>query len=101
MRDFMEGYESSEQTTFVGKEVTRGHAAVLSNYQRRYPTRENMGSLRFEILETRMLGGDNAIVIGKYFLTRTKAGGGDANGIFTLVFRKTISGWKIVLDHTS
>ena len=101
VRAFMDGYEASEQTAFVGKEILHGHAAVLANYQKRYPTRENMGSLRFEILETRLLGTDHATVIGKFFLTRTKSGGGDTNGIFTLVFRRSFSGWKIVLDHTS
>ena len=101
LRAFMEGYEANEQTAFVGKTITHGHAAVLTNYQKRYPTRANMGSLRFEILETRALGNDYATVIGKFFLTRSTAGGGDTNGIFTLVFRKTVSGWKIIQDHTS
>ena len=101
VRAFMDGYEATEQTTFVSSVVTHGYAAVLANYQKRYPTRENMGSLRFEILETRLLGSDYASVIGKFFLTRTKSGGGDTSGIFSLVFRKTVSGWKIILDHTS
>jgi ketosteroid isomerase-like protein len=40
-------------------------------------------------------------VTGSYHLTRTAAGGGDASGIYSLVFRKTAGGWKIVLDHTN
>jgi ketosteroid isomerase-like protein len=40
-------------------------------------------------------------VLGKFFLTRSAAGGGDATGQFTLVLRKTKQGWKIVHDHTS
>ena len=98
---FMNGYEASAQTTFVSKSVTKGHAAVLANYKKRYPTKENMGTLRFEILDLRMLGGEHSSVVGKFFLTRSQAGGGNSDGIFNLIFRKTAAGWKIILDHTS
>ena len=98
---FMNGYEANQQTTFVGKTVTKGHAAVLANYRKRYPTKENMGTLRFEIVEVRMLGDEHASVLGKFFLTRSAAGGGNSEGIFNLIFKKTGSGWKIILDHTS
>ena len=98
---FMEGYQSDDQTTFVGKNVTKGHASVLADYKKRYPTKDNMGALRFEIVDIRMLGDEHASVLGKFFLKRTVAGGGDINGIFTLIFKKNISGWKIILDHTS
>jgi ketosteroid isomerase-like protein len=60
-----------------------------------------MGTLRFEIIESRALGADHHLVLGKYFLTRSAAGGGDATGKFTLILRKTAKGWKIVHDHTS
>ena len=98
---FMEGYQSDDQTTFVGKNVTKGHASVLSDYKKRYPTKDNMGALRFEILDIRMLGDEHASVLGKFFLKRTVAGGGDISGIFTLIFKKSSGGWKIILDHTS
>ena len=64
-------------------------------------TADALTSLLQVIMIDLVLAGDNAIVIGKFFLTRTKAGGGDTTGIFTLVFRKTRQGWKIILDHTS
>ena len=98
---FMNGYEASPRTTFVGKTITNGHAGVLANYKKRYPTKENMGTLRFEIVELRMLGDEHASVLGKFFLTRSQAGGGNSEGIFNLIFKKTAVGWKIILDHTS
>ena len=98
---FMNGYEASSQTVFIGKTLTKGHGSVLANYKKRYPTKENMGTLRFEILELRMLGSEHASVVGKFFLTRTSAGGGNSDGIFNLIFEKTSAGWKIILDHTS
>ncbi|HLK22718.1 MAG TPA: DUF4440 domain-containing protein [Bryobacteraceae bacterium] len=98
---FMEGYEKSEATTFVGSEISKGHAQVLARYLKRYPTVAKMGTLRFSGIETRMLGADYASVIGKYHLDRAADAGGEASGIFTLIFRKTSEGWKIILDHTS
>jgi len=101
IRAFMEGYEDSPTTTFVGINVTKGHAEVLANYLHRYPTKEQMGTLRFSDLEVRPLGGEYAVVIGRYHLDRTKEAGGESSGIFTLTFRRTPRGWKIILDHTS
>ena len=98
---FVDTYENSKSITFLGKELTHGRDGVLARYQRTYNTPEKMGKLRFELLETRPLGPDYAMVIGKFFLTRTAAGGGDATGKFTLILHKGPAGWKIVHDHTS
>jgi ketosteroid isomerase-like protein len=98
---FMQGYDESEATTFVGSTVTKGHAQVLANYIKRYPTRDNMGTLEFSGLEIRPLGAEYAAVIGRFHLERTAKGGGEASGIFTLIFHRTRKGWKIIMDHTS
>jgi len=98
---FASTYENSPAITFYGKSLNRGYAEVLARYKKSYATREAMGSLRFEIVESRILGEDHALVLGKFFLTRSAAGGGDAKGQFTLVLKKTNQGWKIVHDHTS
>ena len=97
----MEGYEESESLTFVGKNITRGHAKVLANYLQNYPSREKMGHLQFEVEEVRMLGSSYASVIGKWKLVRTSATGGDAQGIYTMIFRRGSAGWLIIQDHTS
>lgn len=98
---FMDGYDKSESTAFVGADITKGHAQVLARYLKRYPTHEKMGTLKFSDIEIRMLGGDYASVIGKFHLDRSKEAGGEAAGIFTLVFHRTTQGWKVILDHTS
>lgn len=98
---FMAGYQASSATTFVGATITRGYQQVLENYRRRYPSRESMGQLAFSELEVKLLGADYASVIGKWHLARTANAGGDVGGVFTLLFHKTNSGWKIILDHTS
>ena len=99
---FASDYEDAPTTTFVGREVTRGGvAAILARYQRGYPTAETRGTLTFSEIEVRPLGQDYALVLGRFSLKRTQAGGGDAAGRFTLVFRRTAQGWKIIHDHSS
>ena len=97
----MSGYDASDSTTFVGATITRGYSQVLENYHRRYPTKERMGQLTFSGIEVMPLGADYASVLGKWHLDRPSEAGGEAGGIFTLLFRKTPNGWKIILDHTS
>ena len=97
----MSGYEASESTTFVGDTITRGYQRVLDNYRRRYPTKEKMGQLTFSDLEVHPLESQHALVIGKWRLDRPAGAGGNAGGIFTLLFKNTNAGWKIIVDHTS
>ena len=99
---FASYYEDSPQTTFIGREVTHGGPqAILDRYRRGYPTRDAMGTLTFSEIEVRPLANGVALASGKYSLTRTQAGGGNASGRFTLVVRKTRTGWKIIHDHSS
>ena len=63
--------------------------------------REKMGVLTFSELVVRPLGQGYALTTGKFALKRTETGGGDASGRFTLIFKKTPAGWKIIHDHTS
>ncbi len=99
---FASYYEDSPETTFIGREVTRGGvAAILDRYRRAYPTREAMGTLTFSEIAIRPLAADLAIATGKFSLARTAAGGGPASGRFTLILRRTSAGWKIIHDHTS
>jgi len=101
VKAFMESYDRSDSILFVGRSVTRGYQPVLESYIKRYPTREHMGKLTFTDLEVTILSKEYAFVLGKFNLARTVAGGGDASGWFTLLFKKTGKAWKIVADHTS
>lgn len=101
LEEFVRSYENSPSITFVGKQVERGYAQVLARYQQNYGTAEKRGKLNFEDLEVRMLGPDHALVLGRFVLTRSAAGGGDATGRFTLVVKKVGKGWSIIHDHTS
>jgi uncharacterized protein (TIGR02246 family) len=98
---FMQGYAKSSETTFIGKTIHRGWQDVMDRYKHDYSTKELRGTLEFSDLTVRMLGSEHAVVTGRYHLTRTAAGGGDATGIFSLVWERSAEGWKIILDHTS
>ncbi len=96
---YMDGYDRSPDTVFVsGDRVTRGWQTVLERYQKAYDSREKMGTLTFSDLEITMLSKDAALVLGRWHLQRSKD---EPHGRFTLLFRKTKTGWKIVHDHTS
>lgn len=98
---FMQGYKDSPETTFIGKTLRRGWQQVLERYKQSYSSKEAMGTLTFSDLEVRPLGATYAVATGRYHLTRSATGGGEAFGIFSLVWEKTSQGWKIILDHTS
>lgn len=96
---FMNGYAKSDETTFVsGDAVTRGWQTVLDRYKKKYDSREKMGTLAFSELEIKTLGDRSAVVIGRWQLTRAED---TPHGRFTLIFRRTTDGWRIVHDHTS
>ncbi len=102
LETFASYYEDSPETTFMGKEVVKGGVqAILNRYRRAYPTREKMGTLTFSNIEVRTLAPDIALLTGQFHLERTTAGGGNADGRYTLVMRKNAAGWKIIHDHTS
>ncbi len=96
---FMQGY--AESCTFMGKQVVHGRDKVLTRYRKAYPNSAAMGQLTFANLDVRELDEKVAIATGTFHLVRTAAGGGDAGGYFSLVFKNFDDEWQIVLDHTS
>ena len=96
---FLLGYDA--ETTFVGEKITKGLEELRVRYQSHYPTRASMGHLTFSDIEVRMLGVEYAYVIGRWRLERKAEDGGDTGGVYTLLFKHTARGWKIIVDHTS
>ena len=96
---FMRGYAKSDSTRFAsGGDVVRGWQTVFDRYVKKYPDRAAMGTLTFSDLEITVLSPDAAVVLGRWRLKRAQD---EPNGVFTLIFRKTTDGWRIVHDHTS
>lgn len=96
---YMDGYARTDEITFVsGDNLTRGWQTVLARYKKNYDTREKMGQLAFSDLDIRLIGKDTAVVLGRWQLTRAQD---TPHGRFTLIFRHTKAGWRIIHDHTS
>jgi ketosteroid isomerase-like protein len=99
IKTFMEGYWNNDLLVFTGSNgPVYGWQNTYNKYLKNYDTRDKMGKLTFSLLQFTPLGSDHYMVIGKFQLTRTI---GDASGYFTLVFKNTKDGWKIMADHTS
>jgi len=96
---YMEGYAKEDSTEFIsGDTITRGWQTVLERYKARYDTRAKMGTLTFSELEFKPLGPYYVMATGRWQLARDAD---TPHGRFTLIFRKTSAGWRIVHDHTS
>ncbi|HKS35860.1 MAG TPA: DUF4440 domain-containing protein [Verrucomicrobiae bacterium] len=96
---FMETYARSDRIRFAsGGDVSLGWQTVFDRYQKRYGDRAAMGALTFSDLDIALLGPDAALAFGRWRLKRERD---EPSGLFTLVFRKTPDGWRIVHDHTS
>jgi uncharacterized protein (TIGR02246 family) len=96
---FMDGYAREDSTTFIsGDTLTRGWQTVMDRYKKGYDTREKMGTLTFSELEVRPLSPFYVLATGRYQLERAAD---TPRGRFTLLFRRTSAGWRIVHDHTS
>lgn len=98
---FASGFKDSPDTLFITHTVSRGFSGLLDEYKRDYPNKATMGTLNYSDLEVHPLDENFAVVIGKYHLERSKKDGGNAEGLFSLVFENTDNGWKIVVDHTT
>jgi ketosteroid isomerase-like protein len=96
---YMDGYDRSPKTEFVGGDsITRGWQQVLDRYKKKYDSREKMGVLTFSDLDIKLLSKDAALVLGRW---RLKRADDEPHGTFTVLFRKTKAGWRIVHDHSS
>ncbi len=99
LNNFMNGYWEDERLVFVGSRgPTYGYQNTLKGYQKGYPTKEAMGTLKFDIIEMRQWDRKTLQVIGKFTLIRKSD---TPTGHFTLLLRKIKGKLVIVSDHSS
>ncbi|RDI99234.1 nuclear transport factor 2 family protein [Dyella solisilvae] len=104
---FMQAYNDATDTTFIGSRIRHGYRPILENYQKNYASKEQMGTLSYSDIEVRLLPcadgvATYAMVTGRFHLERTAHGdAGKDDGVYSLLWQRTASGWKIVLDHSS
>lgn len=98
---FMTGYLNSPDTSYTsgGAEVW-GYEAIHNRYAKAYGTDSSaMGKLSFNNLRIVEVSKDSAFCVGHFHLLKPDAT--EADGVFSLVFKKTSKGWKIIHDHTT
>lgn len=96
LEGFMQGYWKSDSLKFYGSRgLTLGWDKTLENYKKSYPTTNESGTLRFVINDISKIENNSYWVMGEYHLTRSI---GNANGVFTIIFRYIDGQWKIVAD---
>lgn len=98
LEGFMDVYWNSEKLQFVGSNgLTFGWQQTLDNYKKGYPNKDYTGTLNFNILNIDFLAKDVYLLTGEYHLDRKV---GNADGIFTLIFKKIKGKWQIIADHS-
>ena len=96
---FMNGYLNSNDLVFNGsKGPFYGFKSVKERYKNTYPTINEMGKLKFEILKISGITKYVAYLVGKYILIYPEK---EDSGFFTLTFVKLNNEWLILSDHTS
>jgi ketosteroid isomerase-like protein len=96
---FMDAYWKNDSLRFIGNNgITYGWNNTLANYKKSYPDSATMGKLTFTLLHLKPISSEYFHVIGRWKLDRAR---GNAQGYFTLLFRKIAGSWLIVADHSS
>lgn len=96
---FMQPYWNSDSLLFIGSRgPTYGWQTTLDNYKKTYPTPEKMGRLKFENFTMKPLNHSHYWVAGKWTLFRHTD---TLTGHYTLLWKRTKTGWKIISDHSS
>lgn len=91
---FCSGY--AEDALFISPTgLTRGRAAVLARYLKRYPDKAAMGELALETVETRATG-DAVSVAARWTLRYPDKPA--ATGHTLIVFRRVNKAWRVVQD---
>ena len=90
----------SDSLLFVGKSgITRGHSATLERYKLGYPTQSDMGTLTFRNDKWVRVSRRSGWLAGGWHLE--KEGQPNAEGMYTLLWRRINGKWVIVADHSS
>lgn len=98
---FLSAYEMSKDITFYSDDVIEpGWVALRDRFTKSYVTNKKpMGQLEFTDNEYSVFPGEAVIVRGRW--TLNLGDGKTRGGLFTILVKKTDTGWKIVHDHTS
>lgn len=93
-------YDNSTKTKLISDStMIQGYPKITDYFKKNFPSQKEMGSMTFSDIQVKLLSTDHALAIGKWALQTLS--GTTTHGIFSVVYKKTDKGWKIILDHTS
>jgi len=97
---FMKPYDDTGELAFMTSDgPLRSYQALKERYEKRYKTGANdFGKLTFSDLQVELLAPDVARAYGKWMVEQKDK---TLSGWFTLILKKTATGWKIIHDHSS
>lgn len=97
---FMDDYLVAPTTTYIGGPgLIIGYDGIRERYAPLFEPGAERDSLRFESLRVRGLGPMYGLATARWVLHRDGVVTG--SGPFTLVVRRTGTGWQIIHDHSS
>jgi len=96
---YMQAYWNSDSLIFIGKSGPKyGWQTTLENYQKSYPDKSTMGTLKFTFIKFEVFTSKSCSVLGKWELKREND---SPSGYFSLILRKIHGKWLITSDHSS
>lgn len=97
---FLSAYDMNEEITFYSNDtVTKGWVTINDHFTGSYGSKPNlMGKLAFTDLIPEAMNSDTVLIRGRWIVTESEKAG---TGLFTILVKKTPTGWKVVHDHTS
>jgi uncharacterized protein (TIGR02246 family) len=98
---YVSHYKDAPDTQAILGSAAHGLDTIRNAFRQNFPNREVMGHLENSEVEVRALGDNFTLVTGRYQLTRSKKGGGDATGTFTEIFEKTTAGWQVIFSENT
>jgi uncharacterized protein (TIGR02246 family) len=95
---FMKFYWKTDDFIFQGgNRRLQGWDELLAMYKKNY-SGENMGKLDFTDVEIHVISEKYAYVLGRWQVILKDS---LKEGLFTLIFKKFDTGWRIIVDHSS
>jgi uncharacterized protein (TIGR02246 family) len=98
---YLARYKDAPDTQAILGSAARGLDTIRNAFRQNFPNRDSMGKLENSEVEVRALGDNFTLVTGRYQLSRSKRGGGDATGTFTEIFEKTTAGWQVIFSENT
>jgi ketosteroid isomerase-like protein len=97
---FMKYYDSTNELVYIGSDgPMRNSQAIKDRYEQKYKKgKSDFGKLTFSDLEVEELAPGLVRAWGKYLVEQKNQ---KLSGWFSLIWKKTSAGWRIIHDHSS